>query len=437
MEHFPNGKKVVIVGGGFGGLAAAHELRNLPIEITIIDRQNHHLFQPLLYQAATALVSPADIAWPIRAVMRGQHNVRVLMTEVTGVDVKAKLVHTDSVTVPYDYLIMATGATHSYFGHDEWAQYAPGLKTVFDATGIRGRLLLAFEHAELATDAATRKALLTFVIVGGGPTGVEMAGAIAEVALHALPDDFCEIDPRKARILLIEAGPRVLPSFPDKLADYAKRTLIKMGVDVMTSSRVTDLDANGVVVNGERIDAGTIIWAAGVVASPAADWVGAPHDSAGRVEVAPDLSVPGHNDIFAIGDTASVMRKNGEAVPGIAPAAKQMGRYVGKLIRCDIEGKPRPTAPFLYHHQGDLATIGTHSAVVKLNFDHLTLTGFLGWLFWSVAHIYFLIGIRNRFVVAISWIYGIFTSRRGARIIALPDHVQDAKKADVLAMSHE
>ncbi len=264
-----------------------------------------------------------------------------------------------------------------------------------------------------------------------------MAGAIAEVALHALPDDFCEIDPRKARILLIEAGPRVLPSFPDKLADYAKRTLEKMGVDVMTSSRVTDLDANGVVVNGERIDAGTVIWAAGVVASPAADWVGAPHDSAGRVEVAPDLSVPGHNDIFAVGDTASVMTKNGEAVPGIAPAAKQMGRYVGKLIRRDIEGKPRPTAPFVYHHQGDLATIGTHAAVVKLNFDHLTLKGFLGWLFWSVAHIYFLIGIRNRFVVAISWIYGIFTSRRGARIIALPDHVQDAKKADVLAMSHE
>ncbi|HEY1737009.1 MAG TPA: NAD(P)/FAD-dependent oxidoreductase [Methylovirgula sp.] len=437
MEQFPNGKKVVIVGGGFGGLAAAHALRNLPIEITIIDRQNHHLFQPLLYQVATALVSPADIAWPIRAVMRGQHNVRVMMTEVTSVDVDAKIVHTDSVDVPYDYLILATGATHSYFGHDEWAQYAPGLKTIFDATEIRGRLLLAFEHAELATDAAARKALLTFVIVGGGPTGVETAGSIAEVALHALPDDFCAIDPRKARILLVEASPRVLPSFPENLSKYAARALTKMGVDVMTNSRVTDCDASGVIVNGERINAGTVVWAAGVVASPAAKWVGAPHDSAGRAIVERDLSVPGHKDIFVIGDTASVMRKNGEAVPGIAPAAKQMGRYVGKLIRRDIENKPRPTEAFVYHHQGDLATIGTHSAVVKLNFDHLTLKGFLGWLFWSVAHIYFLIGFRNRFVVAISWIYGIFTSRRGARIIALPDHVQDAKRADVLAMSHE
>ncbi|MGB8277975.1 MAG: NAD(P)/FAD-dependent oxidoreductase [Methylovirgula sp.] len=431
MEHYPNGKKVVIIGGGFGGLSVARALSGLPIEITLVDRQNHHCFQPLLYQVATAVVSPADIAWPIRGILRGQRNVRVLMAEVTGVDAAAKTVQTDSVTLPYDYLVLATGATHSYFGHDEWAEYAPGLKTIADATQIRGRLLLAFEHAELVSDEAKRRALLTFVIVGGGPTGVEMAGAIAEVALQTLHDDFCEIDPRSARILLIEAGPRLLPSFPENLSAYAERTLEKMGVTVMTSSRVTDCDATGVTVNGERIEASTIIWGAGVVASPAAKWVGAAHDQAGRIKAELDLSVPGHSEIFAIGDTAAVLDRKGQQVPGIAPAAKQMGRYVGKLIAGELSGKPRP-APFVYQHQGDLATIGTHAAVVKLNLDHLTLKGFFGWLFWSVAHIYFLIGIRNRFVVAISWIYGIFTSRRGARIIALPDHVQSAKRADVI-----
>jgi NADH dehydrogenase len=431
VEHFPQGKKVVIVGGGFGGLSVARALNGLPVEVTLVDRQNHHCFQPLLYQVATAVVSPADIAWPIRSLLRSQRNARVLMAEVTGIDVAAKIVQTDSISLPYDYLVLATGATHSYFGHDEWAQWAPGLKTIFDATEIRGRLLLAFEHAELVTDEAKRRAFLTFVIVGGGPTGVEMAGAIAEVALHALPPDFCDIDPRTARILLIEAGPRILPSFPDNLSDYAKTTLEKMGVTVMISSRVTDCDANGVTVNGERIEASTIIWGAGVVASPAAQWVGAPHDAAGRVKVEPDLSVPDHNNIFAIGDTASVVYRKSQPVPGIAPAAKQMGAYVGKLIAGELSGKLRP-GPFVYHHQGDLATIGTHAAVVKLNLDHLTLKGFFAWLFWSIAHIYFLIGIRNRFVVAISWIYGIFTSRRGARIIALPDHVQSAKHADVI-----
>lgn len=432
MEHYPNGKKVVIVGGGFGGLSVARALNGLPIEITLVDRQNHHCFQPLLYQVATAVVSPADIAWPIRGILRGQHNVRVLMAEVEEIDVAAKLVRTDSVTLAYDYLVLATGATHSYFGHDDWAEFAPGLKTIADATQIRGRLLLAFEHAELASDEAKRRALLTFVIVGGGPTGVEMAGAIAEVALQTLPNDFCEIDPRSARILLIEAGPRLLPSFPENLSDYAEKTLEKMGVTVMTSSRVTDCDADGVTVDGQRIEASTIIWGAGVVASPAAKWIGATQDQAGRVKVEPDLSVPGHKDIFAVGDTAAVFDRKGHPVPGIAPAAKQMGLYVGKLIAGELSGKPRP-APFVYHHQGDLATIGTHSAVVKLNLDHLTLKGFIGWLFWSVAHIYFLIGIRNRFVVAISWITQIFTSQRGARIIALPDHVQSPKHADDIA----
>jgi NADH:ubiquinone reductase (H+-translocating) len=427
LEHYPGGKRIVIVGGGFGGLAVARELKGLPAEVTILDRQNHHCFQPLLYQVATAVISPADIAWPIRGILRGQHNMRILMVEVTGIDTQARLVHTDSVTLPYDYLVLATGSTHYYFGHDEWAPYAPGLKDIEDATEIRGRMLIAFEHAELTFDTAKQRALLTFVIIGGGPTGVEMVGAIAEVALQTLPKEFCTIDPRSARIILIEAGPRILPSFPDHLSDYAKKTLEKMGVEVWTSSPVTDVDEKGVVVKDQRIEAGTIIWAAGVIASPAAKWLGAPHDQAGRVTVEPDLSVPGHPEIFALGDTAAVFYNKGLPVPGIAPAAKQMGAYVGKLIAGEIRGTPRPE-PFVYHHQGDLATIGRHAAVVKLNFDRFGLTGFIAWLFWSVAHIYFLIGIRNRVVVALNWLWQFFTLQRGARIIALPEHVQSAKK---------
>jgi NADH:ubiquinone reductase (H+-translocating) len=427
LEHYPGGKRVVIVGGGFGGLAVARALKGLPSEVTLVDRQNHHCFQPLLYQVATAVIAATDIAWPIRGILRGQHNIRILMAEVTSVDTRARLVHTDSVTLPYDYLVLATGSTHYYFGHDNWAPYAPGLKDIEDATEIRGRMLIAFEHAELTTDTAKQRALLTFVIIGGGPTGVEMAGAIAEVALQTLPKEFCTIDPRSARIILIEAGPRVLPTFTERLSAYAKTTLEKMGVEVLTSSPVTDVDAKGVTVNGERIEAGTIIWAAGVIASPAAEWLDAPHDQAGRVMVKPDLSVPGHPEIFAIGDTAAVFYNNGQQVPGIAPAAKQMGGYVGKLIAGEIKGAPR-LAPFVYHHQGDLATIGRHAAVVKLNFDRFGLTGFAGWLFWSVAHIYFLIGIRNRVIVALTWLWQFFTSQRGARIIILPEHEQCAEK---------
>jgi NADH:ubiquinone reductase (H+-translocating) len=432
LEHYPNGKRIVIVGGGFGGLAAARELKGLPAEVTLVDRQNHHCFQPLLYQVATAVISPADIAWPIRSILRGQRNMRVLMAEVCEIDTEARLVRTDSVTLPYDYLVLATGATHYYFGNDNWAPYAPGLKDIEDATEIRGRMLIAFEHAELTSDTAKQRALLTFVIIGGGPTGVEMAGAIAEVALQTLPNDFCVIDPRSARIILIEAGPQILPTFNERLSAYARKTLEKMGVEVWTSSPVTNVDDKGVIVNGDRIEAGTIIWAAGVIASPAAKWLGVSHDKAGRVIVKSDLSVPGHPEIFVIGDTAAVFYNNGQQVPGIAPAAKQMGAYVGKLIAGEIKGAPRP-APFVYHHQGDLATIGRHAAVVKLNFDRFALTGFIGWLFWSVAHIYFLIGIRNRVVVALTWLWQFFTLQRGARIIALPEHVQSAKKhADVI-----
>jgi NADH dehydrogenase len=431
LEHYPGGKRLVIVGGGFGGLAVARALKGLPIEVTLVDRQNHHCFQPLLYQVATAVISPADIAWPIRGILRGQHNMRILMAEVTSVDTEARLVHTDSVTLPYDYLVLATGSTHYYFGNDDWAPFAPGLKGIADATEIRSRMLLAFEHAELTFDTAKQRALLTFVIIGGGPTGVEMAGAIAEVALQTLPKEFCVIDPRSARIILIEAGPRLLPTFTERLSAYAKKTLEKMGVEVLTSSPVTNVDETGVTINDQRIDAGTIIWAAGVIASPAAKWIDAPHDQAGRVKVKDDLSVPGHPEIFVIGDTAAVFYNEGQQVPGIAPAAKQMGAYVGKLIADDVKGAPRP-GPFVYHHQGDLATIGRHAAVVKLNLDHFTLTGFIGWLFWSVAHIYFLIGIRNRVIVALNWLWQFFTSQRGARIIALPEHMESAKThADV------
>ncbi len=393
----------------------ARGLKALGVDITLVDRQNHHCFQPLLYQVATAVLSPADIAWPIRGILRSQPNVRVFMAEVTGVDTVAKIVHTDAIELPYDYLVFATGATHSYFGHDEWEVDAPGLKRITDATELRRRLLIAFEQAELSDDPKTQRSLLTFVIVGAGPTGVEMAGAIAEVALQTLPPEFREIDPRSARIILIEAGPRVLPSFPEYLSAYTQRSLEKMGVEVMTATRVTKCDKGGVDIEGGRIDAHTVIWAAGVVASPAAKWLGAPADYAGRVEVEPDLSVPGHPEVFAVGDTAAVFYDNGKSVPGIAPAAKQMGKYVAKLIVSKVLGAQKAPA-FVYKHQGDLATIGRRIAVVKL--PHFALTGFVGWLFWSLAHVYFLIGIRNRFVVAFTWLWQFLTLQRSARIIS-------------------
>ncbi|WP_040579990.1 NAD(P)/FAD-dependent oxidoreductase [Methyloferula stellata] len=408
---------VVIVGGGFGGLEVARGLKDLPVCITLTDRQNHHCFQPLLYQVATAVLSPADIAWPIRGILRAQPNARVIMAEVTGVDTAAKIVHTDSIDLPYDYLVLATGATHSYFGHDEWERDAPGLKRITDATELRRRLLIAFEEAELTDDGAKQRSLLTFVIVGAGPTGVEMAGAIAEVALQTLPPEFREVDPASARIILIEAGPRVLPSFPEDLSAYTQKSLEKMGVEVMTGTRVTKCDKAGVDIEGGRIDAHTVIWAAGVVASPAAKWIGAPADYAGRVEVLPDLSVPDHPDIFAVGDTAAVFYNGGKSVPGIAPAAKQMGKYVAKLIASRLKNKPAPP-PFAYKHQGDLATIGRRIAVVKLPNQSFALKGFIGWLFWSLAHVYFLIGIRNRFVVAFTWLWQFLTLQRSARIIS-------------------
>jgi NADH:quinone reductase (non-electrogenic) len=409
----PQRPKVVIVGAGFGGIQAAVALRRIAVDVIVLDRQNHHCFQPLLYQVATAALSPADIAWPIRHMLRQQRNATVFLAEVKTVNLAGRSVETSAGPMSYDYLVIATGATHSYFGHDDWANFAPGLKRIEDATRIRRSILLAFERAELAGNDAERQRLLTFVIVGGGATGVEMAGAIAEIARQTLTKDFRRIDPRNSRIILLEAGPRVIPTLPEDLSRYAERALTRMGVDVRTSTRVISCDADGVDVDHGRIDASTIIWAAGVVASPAASWLGAAHDRAGRVLVRPDLSVPDHPEVFVIGDAAAVHGEDGEPVPGVAPAAKQMGNYVGRLIAARLAGKSLPA--FRYRNLGELATIGRRAAVVK--FGRVHLEGFIGWLFWSFAHIYFLIGVRNRFIVAFTWLWDYLTFQRGARLI--------------------
>jgi NADH dehydrogenase len=408
--------QVVIVGGGFGGLEAAKALARAPVDVTVIDRVNHHCFQPLLYQVATAALSPADIAWPIRSILSRQANARVVMAEVTAVDAAAKEVTTDRTTpFRYDFLVLATGATHSYFGHDDWAPFAPGLKRIEDATDIRRRLLRAFEAAELSEGEAERRRLMNFIVVGGGPTGVELAGSCAEVARHVLSRDFRRIDPRTSRILLIEAGPRILPSFPDDLARYAHRALERMGVEILTSTTVAACDDMGVgTADGRRFDGATIVWAAGIMAAPAAGWLGVAHDKAGRLAVAPDLTVPSAAGVYAIGDVAQVARRDGRPVPGIAPAAKQMGRYVGRAIAARASGRPPPGA-FRYHHYGDLATIGRRAAIVSIG--RLRLRGFIGWLFWSIIHIYFLIGTRHRLMVAFEWFWDYLTFQRGARLI--------------------
>jgi NADH dehydrogenase len=415
----PSRPKIIVVGGGFGGLETVRALRRADADITVLDRQNHHCFQPLLYQVATAALSPAEVAWPIRHILRAQKNTTVLMEEAVGVDPARKMLLTNFGEMPYDYLVLATGAMHSYFGHDDWAPFAPGLKRIDDATRIRRQILIAFEKAEIATDPETQRRLLTFVIVGGGATGVEMSGAIAEIARQTLAMDFRRIEPRNARIVLVEAGPRLLPAFPPEQSDYVRTTLMNAGVTVMTDTMVTKCDSGGVELSGQRLEAATIIWAAGVMASPAAKWLGTEADRAGRTKVNGDLSVPGHPDIFVIGDAASVTDAKGKPVPGIAPAAKQMGQYVGGLIAARIAGRATGK-PFRYMHLGDLATIGRRAAVV--HFGPLKLRGYLGWWFWGIAHIYFLIGIRNRFIVAFSWLWSYLTFQRGARLITrLPD----------------
>jgi len=411
--------RIVIVGAGFGGLSAAYALRRANAEVTIIDRHNYHLFQPLLYQVATASLSPAEIAQPIRSIVRDQRNTHVLLDEVVDVDKQAKLVHTaGGRAVPFDYLILATGARHSYFGKDDWEADAPGIKTVDDATRLRAEILLAFERAEVEPDLAKRTALLTFVIVGGGPTGVEMAGAIAELARKSITNDFRAIAPNSARIVLVEAGARLLPSFPEVLSAEAKRVLEAMDVEVRVGTPVTDITADAVTIGGgeqrDVIATKTAMWAAGVRASPAGEWLKSPIDRAGRVIVNAAFSAPEHPQIFVIGDTAAFKDANGQMLPGVAPVAKQAGTYVGKLIASRLMHKNEPK-PFAYRDYGNLAAIGRSNAVA--DFGWIRLTGFLGWLLWSVAHIYFLIGFRNRFVVAASWAWSYLTYQRGARLI--------------------
>jgi NADH dehydrogenase len=412
-------QRVVIVGAGFGGLEAARALSKSEVDITLIDRRNFHLFQPLLYQVATAALSPGDIAWPTRSIFRRLKNVNVLMADISGVDTVARTVSDGTAVIPYDYLIIATGATHSYFGHDEWSQFAPALKTIDDALKIRQRLLLAFEQAELSTDPEQRRRCMTTVIVGGGATGVEMAGAIAELAHRTLLGEFRQIEPEKTRIVLIEAGPRILPTFPEHMSEIARRSLQSMRVEVRTASSVTDCNARGVALaGGAHIDAATVIWAAGVAASPAGAWLDAARDRAGRVEVTGNLSVKGLPEIYVIGDTATVRGKGERPVPGIAPAAKQMGRYVGKVLAAKLIGR-EIAAPFVYRNLGDLAAVGRKSALVSLG--RFELSGFFGWLFWCVAHIWFLIGFRSRVVVTFSWIWSYVTYKRGARLISDQD----------------
>jgi len=404
-----NPHHVVIVGAGFGGLQAAFDLAGAPVRITVIDRRNHHLFQPLLYQVATASLATSEIAWPVRYLLRGRPEVTTLFATVTGVDAQAKRVLLeDGDTLSYDTLVLATGARHAYFGHDEWEPFAPE-----DATTLRRRILVAFERAERESDPKRRAALLTFVIIGAGPTGVELAGTIAELAQHTLPPDFRNVDTRKARVVLIEAGPRVLAGFADDLSAYAQKSLESIDVEVVLGKPVTECSADGVVFDGTRLEAKTIIWAAGVRASPAAEWLGAPADRAERLQVEPDLTVPGHPDIFAIGDTVTIAAWNGQPVPGIAPAAKQQGRYVAQTIRTRLAGGK--TAPFRYKHAGSLAQIGKRLAVI--DFGRIKLRGAVAWWIWGIAHIYFLIGIRNRLSVALSWLWIYVRDQRTARLI--------------------
>ncbi len=406
--------RIVIVGAGFGGLAAAQALRRAEVEVTLVDKRNHHLFQPLLYQVATAALSPADIAAPIRAILAGNRNTRVLLDNVTGIDAANRCLHLGSgTTLPYDRLILATGARHSYFGRDEWAAYAPGIKTIDDATAVRRKVLLALERAETETDQDRRHALLTFVVIGGGPTGVEMAGAIAELARKSVSRDFRSITPHCSRVILIEGGPRLLTSFPETLSAKAKAAIEKLGVEVRLDARVSAIGADHVAIGNDVIPAFTAIWAAGVQASPAAAWLDAERDRAGRVLVGPDLKVPGHYAIFAVGDTASCPGPNGGPLPGVAPVAKQQGRHVAATILAELAG--RTARPFRYRDYGNLATIGRRAAVI--DFGRLQLSGFLAWALWCVAHIWFLVGFRSRIVVGLNWLWNYLTFQRSARLI--------------------
>ena len=405
--------RVVIVGAGFGGLRCAQALRDVPAAVTLIDRTNYHLFQPLLYQVATAALSPGDIATPARQIFRNAPSTRLLLGTVTGVDTRRQAVSTQTGEIPYDYLVLATGATHSYFGKDAWAPFAPGLKRVEDALEIRRRILTAFERAEAASE-EERKGLLTFLIVGGGPTGVELAGAIAELARYGLENDFRAFDPSKARVVLVQAAPRLLPAFPERLAGIAQRSLERLGVEVRLGGRVDQIDEAGVAIDGARIEAKTVIWAAGVSASPAAKWLNSPADKAGRVIVDSELRVPGLANVFAIGDTAASTAWKGEMVPGLAPAAKQGGSYVARQIRAQIEAR-RPPPAFRYKHLGSLATIGRKAAVA--DFGLVKLSGAPAWWFWGIAHVGFMLDVRNRVSTLINWFWAYLRFGGSIRLI--------------------
>ena len=408
---------VVILGCGFGGLAAAKALRDTPTRVLVIDRSNHHLFQPLLYQVATAALNPSDIAEPIRRILRHQRNAEVILADATAIDLAAKRVVLADGAAAFDFLILATGATHSYFGHDEWRPYAPGLKSLEDATEIRRRVLSAFEVAERTTDPESRRSWMTFVIVGAGPTGVELAGTLAEVARHTLARDFRHIDPKLARVILLEGTPHVLPAYVESLSAKAREQLVRLGVEVRTGTTVTGIDGEGVAIGPERIAARTVLWAAGVAASPLAQSLGVPLDKAGRVSVEPDLTVPGRGDVYVIGDLAH-FEQDGKAVPGVAPAAMQMGQHAARNILRTIRGEPR--APFRYADKGSLATIGRAAGVADLG--RLKFSGLPAWLLWLLIHVVFLIGFRNRVLVLMQWAWSYITYDRGARLITARPH---------------
>jgi len=418
--------RVVIVGGGFGGLYAARALKGAPVEVTLVDRRNHHLFQPLLYQVATAALNPSEIAYPIRAALRRQKNARVLLAEAKGIDVAARRVTLDDGELPYDFLIVAAGATHAYFGHPEWEPFAPGLKTIEDALEIRRRVLLAYEAAERETDEARRRAWLTFVVVGAGPTGVELAGALSEIARHALARDFRSIDPTAGRVVLLEGTDRVLPPYPPKLSRKARQQLERLGVEVRTDTLVTNIDEGGVAMGDQHIAARTVLWAAGVSASPLGASLGAPIDRAGRVQVQTDLSLPDHPEVFVIGDLAAAT-SNGDRVPGVAQGAIQGGRHAARCIRHALRDKP--SEPFVYRDKGSLATIGRAAAVAEIG--GLRFSGFLAWAAWLAIHILFLIGFRSKAFVMLQWAWAYLTFRRGARLITgagdrlLPPHHEE------------
>jgi NADH dehydrogenase len=406
--------RVVIVGAGFAGLTAARELRKAPVRVTVVDRRNHHLFQPLLYQVATAALNPADISAPIRNVLRRQLNAQVVLGEVAGLDLEGRRVLLDEGTaLPYDHLLVATGATHSYFGRDDWAPLAPGLKTIEDALEIRRRVLLAFERAEREPDPKVREALLTFVVVGAGPTGVELAGALAEIARHTLAADFRHIDPESTRVVLVEALPNVLPPYVPPLQASARRQLERLGVEVRTGAKVTAIDDQGVTAGGERIPSRTVLWGAGVSASPLGRALGAKVDRAGRVEVLPDLTIPGHPEVAVAGDLAAIREESGALVPGVAPAAIQAGRHAARNVKRALAGEP--PLPFHYLDKGSLATIGRAAGVADIR--GLRFSGFTAWLLWLFVHIFFLIGFRNRVAVILQWAWSYLTWRRGARLI--------------------